>query len=144
VSDFGLAKSYIDAGASCLTRRGEAAGTLIFMAPEQILNYRFLRPPADLYSLGVTLYYLVSGRLPFQFPSPLDHLLGRMAGKRVKDEIRIVLEDEPIGVREQARSLPPSVAEIIDRSIQKKEKDRFASARQMADALLRACPRAAG
>jgi len=144
LSDFGLAKSFVDAGASCLTRHGEAAGTLIFMAPEQILNYRFLKPPADLYSLGVSLYYLVSGRLPFQFPSPLDHLLGRMAGKKVKDEIRVVLEDEPIAVRQQARSAPSAIAEVIDRSIRKKEKDRFASAREMREALLRACPQASG
>jgi serine/threonine-protein kinase len=144
LSDFGLAKSFSEAGASCLTRHGDVAGTLLFMAPEQIVNYRFVKPPADIYSLGVTLYYLVSGRFPFEFPSPLDKLLGRMAGRKVKDEIRIVLEDSPTPVARHQRSLPAEAAYVIDKSIRKDEFDRFKTAEEMRDAVLQVLAEADG
>ncbi len=137
LSDFGLAKSFVDAGASCMTQRGEAGGTLLYMAPEQILNYRYAKPPADVYSVGVTFYYLLTGRLPFNFPSPLDRIRGGFAGRKYKDEVRIVLEDDPIPIREQGE-VPKALAAVIDRSIKKKEKDRFRSAAEMKDAIERA------
>jgi hypothetical protein len=137
LSDFGLAKSFVDAGASCMTRRGEAGGTLLYMAPEQILTYRYAKPPADLYSLGVTFYYLTTGRLPFHFPSPLDRIRGGFAGRKFKNEIRIVLEDDPIPIRDQG-DIPKGLAAVVDRSIRKKEEERFRSAGEMKDAIERA------
>jgi eukaryotic-like serine/threonine-protein kinase len=61
VSDFGLAKSFEQAGFSSLTRDDHVVGTIAFMAPEQALAARYARPSVDIYSSGATLYYLLSG-----------------------------------------------------------------------------------
>ncbi|MDX1545686.1 MAG: serine/threonine-protein kinase, partial [Rhodothermales bacterium] len=63
VTDFGLAKVYEGEDAATLTQG--IAGTLNYMAPEQVLGRRDLGPPADLYALGLTIYHLLAGRLPF-------------------------------------------------------------------------------
>jgi serine/threonine-protein kinase len=135
IADFGLAKNFAAAGASFMTRHGESAGTLLYMAPEQITNFRYVKPAADLYSTGVSFYYLLSGRLPFHFPSPLDRLMGGLFGRKQKTEMQIVLEDEPIPLLEQASEIPPKLAEAVDRSIRKKEDARFQSAAEMKQAI---------
>jgi len=66
LSDFGLARSHVEAGLSGITRRGETAGTLLFMAPQQIVNSRHVYPPADVRSMGVSLYYMLTGVFPFR------------------------------------------------------------------------------
>lgn len=139
LSDFGLAKSFVEAGGSYMTRRGDAGGTLLFMAPEQFHDYRFVKPPADLYAVGITYYYLLTGRLPFHFPSPLDRALGRLAGREFKDAIRIVLEDSPIPVQDQDRRIPRELASVVDRSIRKAHQQRYQSAAEMRGAIERAC-----
>jgi serine/threonine protein kinase len=63
LSDLGLAKDLMSADA--ITRSGASLGTLHYMAPEQFLDARKADSRSDLYSLGVTLYHLVTGRLPF-------------------------------------------------------------------------------
>src|SRR5581483_10126157 len=135
LTDFGLAKSFAEAGASFMTQRGEWCGTLLFMAPEQILNYRYVKPPADLYSLGVTYYYLITGRLPFEFPSALDRAQGRGDPRKAKDEVRIILEDDPIPVRNRKREVPEALAAVIDKSIRKREQERFQTAAEMRSAM---------
>jgi serine/threonine-protein kinase len=135
LSDFGLAKSFVEAGASCLTRKGEVAGTLLFMAPEQILNYRFVKPPADIYSMGVSLYYLLTGQFPFDLPSPLERVKMGLRGKKPRNEMVIILEDEPIPVRERNSRIDPSLASIVDKAILKREQERTQSAEEMKRAL---------
>jgi serine/threonine-protein kinase len=125
LSDFGLAKSYTNAGQSGITRVGESSGTIFFMAPEQITNYRFVKPPADLYSLGVSLYYLLTGRYQFDFPSPMEQVRGLLKGKPQKDPLLIVLEDRPIPIRERLPELPRSLAEVVDKAVRKAEGKRY-------------------
>src|SRR5262249_31919927 len=64
VADFGLAKNYHESGASGFTGDGTVAGTLPYMAREQLLDFRYVKPTADIYSMGVTLYRLLTGRYP--------------------------------------------------------------------------------
>jgi serine/threonine protein kinase len=54
LTDFGLAKSFSQSGMSGMTMAGEMAGTLAYMAPEQIRNFRDVRPASDIYSMGMT------------------------------------------------------------------------------------------
>jgi serine/threonine protein kinase len=63
LSDLGLAKDLL--AAESITRSGASLGTLHYMAPEQFLNARKADARADLYSLAVTLYHVLTGRLPF-------------------------------------------------------------------------------
>ncbi len=135
IADFGLAKNFAAAGASFMTRHGESAGTLLYMAPEQITNFRYVKPTADLYSTGISFYYLLTGKLPFHFPSPLDRVLGGLFGKKHKTELAIVLEDEPIPLLDQAPSIPEKLAAVVDRSVRKKEQARYQSAGEMKQAI---------
>lgn len=64
VSDFGLAHS-LDANEFALTRTGEMLGTPAFMAPEQVTG-KEITPATDIYSLGVVMFEMVTGRLPFE------------------------------------------------------------------------------
>lgn len=122
ISDFGLAKNYVDAGFSGMTRDGETRGTLAFMPPEQIVDCRYAKPPCDLYSAGATLYYLLTGTYPFEFS----------AGR---SRFSVVLEDPPVPVRERRPDVPAPLAAVIERALAKDPSDRFASAMEMHSAL---------
>jgi serine/threonine protein kinase len=70
LADLGLVKE-VDCDLN-LTRTGRGLGTPHFMAPEQFRNAKNADPRCDIYSLGATLYMLVTGELPFQANGPLD------------------------------------------------------------------------
>ena len=125
LSDMGLAKSFELAGQSGITAPGEIGGTILYMAPEQILDFRFVKPPADVYSIGVCLYYFLTGKFPYEFPSSLDALLGMVGIKKVKHPFTIVLEDEPIPILERKPDIPKPLASIIDRCLRKRQEERF-------------------
>ncbi len=118
LADFGLAKNYEDAGLSEMTADNEARGSPAYMAPEQIISSRYAKPACDLYSLGVTLYQYVSGRLPFDSSPGLAIL-------------RTILEDPPIPLQKVCPQVPDELANIIHRVLAKDPADRFASAEEM-------------
>lgn len=126
LADFGLAKSYEDAGFSEMTRDSEARGTPAFMSPEQIVSSRYAKPSCDLYGLGVTLYRYLSGAMPFKTGQG-DSLL------------RPILEDPPAPLATRLPEIPPGLANIVDRSLAKDPADRFRSAETMKAALLPFC-----
>jgi serine/threonine-protein kinase len=122
LADFGLAKNYQSAGFSGLTRDGQAVGTLQYMAPEQLLDARFVKPQADLYSVGATLYQFLTG-------APLFDVTTR------RDPLLMVLEDEPVPLLERAPGLPPALAKTVHQALSKDPQKRFPSARAMWNAL---------
>ena len=130
ITDYGLAKSFEKAGNSLFdfTRVGDVAGSMMFMAPEQILDYRFVKPPADVYSVGVSLYFLLTRKYSTEF---------RAEGAPGRHPIHAMIEDPPIPVLERRPDLPPALAEVIDRAVRKDTAERFASAPEFLDALLR-------
>ncbi|MDQ7825399.1 MAG: protein kinase [Candidatus Eremiobacteraeota bacterium] len=136
ISDFGLAKNFQEAGGSMMTKEGEVAGTILFMAPEQLTNYRFVKPPADVYSMGMSLYYLLSGKYPFAFPSPLDLIRNTPPEGPRTDPILLVLSEEPAPIEKHCPALPPALAAVVNKSICKDEMKRFASAEELRTALL--------
>lgn len=64
LSDFGLAKSFRNAGGTIITKDNEIRGSAPFIAPEQLLGFRDVSETADVYSAASTLYYLLTGELP--------------------------------------------------------------------------------
>ena len=68
ISDFGLAKSFRGVGLSGLTFSGEMRGTVPFMPPEQMLDFKTVTPLADLYATAATLYYLLTCQYMYDEP----------------------------------------------------------------------------
>jgi tetratricopeptide (TPR) repeat protein len=97
-----------------LTQTGEFVGSLYFAAPEHLRGGR-VGPPSDLYSLGVTLYELVTGTNPFAFPDP-----GRVVGAH--------LNDVPPRADEGRPDVSPFLAEILATLLAKEPAARFPDA----------------
>jgi serine/threonine-protein kinase len=138
VTDYGLAKSFEEAGSSLFdyTRVGEAGGSIMFMPPEQILEYRFVKPPADIYAIGVSLYYLLTARYTVEFPTPAELAAG--AGRR-SSPIEIMLEDPPIPILKRRPNLSAALARVVDRAVQKNVSERYSTAAELRLDLRRAC-----
>jgi serine/threonine protein kinase len=73
LTDFGIAKD-LDSSLASLTRSGQGMGTLAYLAPEQIKDAKNVEEHADVYSLGATLYHMLTGRPPFQVNTPAELL----------------------------------------------------------------------
>ena len=119
VTDFGLAK-LLEGGVE--TRTGTFMGTLPYMSPEQCLG-KELDGRSDLYSLGIMLFQLATGQLPFDIKSPTDAVLKH-------------INEEPPSPQQVRPGVPAKVAAVIEKSIAKRPEDRFQSGEEM-DAELR-------
>ena len=124
ISDFGLSKNFQLAGLSGLSVTGGHSGTPVFMPPEQIINFKYVKPVSDVFSMGASIYYLLTGEYPFPFTKD-------------RDPLDVVLNDEPIPIQKRLSSLPKGVSAVIDRSLSKKPKERFQDAGEMLKAIKR-------
>ena len=121
LTDFGLAK-WVESPAA-LTKTGNIVGTPAYMAPEQLrgepLDHR-----ADIYSMGIILYHMVTGRPPFASTS--------------SDVVSVIyqhLESTPATPSDYNPEVPPSVDAVVLRALQKDPDLRYSSVGQMADEL---------
>jgi serine/threonine protein kinase len=128
VLDFGLARQFRMPGSDEMglegsTIPGRPLGTANYMAPERILQLP-LDPRSDLFSLGVIMYEMATGRLPFAGASP---------GETVTN----VLDRDPVPLEDLAPHRPASLGEIVDRLLRKRAADRYQSAEALMEALSR-------
>jgi len=118
ITDFGLAR--IDEVESNLTRTGLILGTPSFMPPEQASGkVRDIGPHSDVYSIGSTLYCLLTGEAPFQGLSPLDTL-------------NKVMNDPPKELRSYGFGIPKDLQSICMKCLEKKPEHRYPSANLLA------------
>jgi serine/threonine protein kinase len=122
VMDFGIARA-MQSGVTSMTQTGMVVGTPQYLSPEQALG-RGVDARSDLYSVGIMLFQLVTGRLPFEADSPLA-----IAYAHVQEEPPV-----PSSVN---RALPPAVDALIARALKKNPNERFPSAEAMRDECLR-------
>ncbi|MBX9963244.1 MAG: CHASE2 domain-containing protein [Burkholderiales bacterium] len=120
VTDFGIAR-ITD---SSKTKTGMVLGTPSFMSPEQLAGQK-IDGQSDLFSLGVTVYQLASGGLPFQ-------------GETMTQLMYKIANEAPADILALNPALPDSLVAIIDKALAKDKSHRFATGEQMA-AALRAC-----
>jgi serine/threonine-protein kinase len=122
ILDFGIAKLLDPGDWVDLTVTGMVLGTPMFIAPEQALGAKeSIGPATDLYSLGVILYWMLCGGPPFE-----TEALGLMLAMHIKDPPPPLLERQP--------DLPPAVAALVHRCLEKEPARRPASARALARA----------
>jgi serine/threonine-protein kinase len=126
LTDFGLAKSFTQSGMSGVTVAGEMAGTLAYMPPEQLKNFRDVKPQSDIYALGMTAYSLLTGQVALN--------IGRKTS--MAETIKAIFEQPTIPMAQRDPSLPPQLCEIIDRALVKDPTQRWQSAQAMRTALL--------
>jgi predicted Ser/Thr protein kinase len=120
IMDFGLAhRAQEDVR---LTKAGSLLGTPAYMSPEQVNgDIKAMGPGCDIYSLGVIVYELLTGRLPFR--GPMTAVLGQ------------ILTKEPPSPRSVRPDLDPALEAVCQRAMAKKPADRYGSMREMAAAL---------
>lgn len=127
VLDFGLARRFRaeDSGALGLqgsTMPGRPLGTANYMAPERILQLP-LDPRSDLFSLGVVIYEMATGRLPFAGTSP-------------SQTVTNIMDHDPAPLRLLSPARPAALEAIVTRLLAKRANDRFQSSDELRQALL--------
>ena len=120
ITDFGLARIQNDAG---MTMTGDLLGTLRYMSPEQALAKRIVVDHrTDIYSLGVTLYELLTHQPAFE-------------GTDREAVLRKIAFDEPVAPRKLNSAIPLDLETIVTKAMAKNPSERFATARELANDL---------
>jgi serine/threonine-protein kinase len=125
IGDFGLARARQSSGENfenTVTAEGNLVGTPDYISPEQARNARHVDIRADIYSLGCTMYHLVTGQPPFPIANILTKLL-------------MHAEHDPLPVESLNQSIPARLAEAIRKMMAKKPKDRYQTPAEVAAAV---------
>jgi serine/threonine-protein kinase len=112
ISDMGLVRLGRSTEDTPLTQTGTVIGTPDYLAPEQATNSRLVDIRADLYSLGCTFYYLLTGQPPFPEGTAIEKLFKH-------------IEEPPRPIQELRPSIPPQVAAVIHKLLAKKAGERY-------------------
>ncbi|MFB7913617.1 protein kinase [Streptomyces sp. NPDC056061] len=122
VMDFGIARA-MQSGVTSMTQTGMVVGTPQYLSPEQALG-RGVDARSDLYSVGIMLFQLLTGRLPFDADSPLAIAYAHV-------------QEEPVAPSTINRSVSPAVDALVARALKKNPNERFPSAAAMQDEIAR-------
>jgi eukaryotic-like serine/threonine-protein kinase len=128
LTDFGLSKSYKQTGMSGVTMVGDVAGTIAYMPPEQVRDFKEVRPPSDIYGMGMTAYSLLTGA------NALD--ISPKAG--ISETVKAIFEKPIIPILQREPRVPLKVAAVIETALAKQIELRWSTAGEMRAALLRA------
>ncbi len=118
--DFGIAR--IQEAQSQLTQAGTILGSVLYISPEQLISAQKVDKRADLYSLGVTMYELLTGRFPYD-------------GDNVATIISKIMQSQPEAPSAYNEKIPARLDEIILRTIEKNPDERYQSASELSDSL---------
>ncbi|MFD3656378.1 protein kinase [Streptomyces sp. NPDC058620] len=122
VMDFGIARA-MQSGVTSMTQTGMVVGTPQYLSPEQALG-RGVDARSDLYSVGIMLFQLLTGRIPFDADSPLAIAYAHV-------------QEEPVAPSAINRSVTPAMDALVARALKKNPNERFPSAAAMQDEVTR-------
>lgn len=121
--DFGIAMM---AGEKRMTQVNRVVGTIEYMAPE-LIEGKDPSIASDIYAAGITMYELLTGKLPFE-------------GNTDFNLMQDILKKKPVAVDKMNASVPKALSSIVMKSLEKKPEHRFADAKEFSQALLNAFP----
>jgi serine/threonine protein kinase len=121
LADFGLART--QESRSNMTMAGMILGTPEYMSPEQAKGLPDIGPASDRYSLGIVVYHMLSGALPFEAESQMEMIYAR-------------LRYDPRSLREVRSDLAPETEQVLNRALAREPEDRYGSGAEMIEALL--------
>jgi serine/threonine-protein kinase len=128
LTDFGLSKSYKQTGMSGVTMVGDVAGTIAYMPPEQVRDFKEVRPPADIYGIGMTAYSLLTGA----------HALDISPNAGISETVKAIFEKPIIPISRRVPDVPLKVSAVIETALAKQVELRWRTSGEMREALLRA------
>jgi serine/threonine-protein kinase len=123
ILDMGLARMVdFEESISALTQEGSVLGTIDYLSPEQAMNAREVDIRSDLYSLGCTFYFLLTGQVPFPGGTATEKLLKHRL-------------EEPVSLDKLRPEVPATVGTIVRKLLAKRPEDRYQAPRELADAI---------
>lgn len=126
ILDFGISR-FLNADDVRLTASNTLMGSVLYMPPEQARDARAAGPPADLYALGATLYHALAGQPPF-------------IGESYTEVLSRVISDPPAALGAVRSDVPPALASLVMKLLEKNPADRPATAADVRAALLAIVP----
>ncbi|MBN1419852.1 MAG: serine/threonine protein kinase [Planctomycetes bacterium] len=112
VADLGLSKRIAGEDTEGITQPGCVLGTPHYMPPEQARDFKHVDRRSDIYSLGVTFYRMLAGKVPFPGRSPLEVMMKAMQGRKTP-------------IREIRPEVPEELEKVIDRMMNRDPRERF-------------------
>ena len=109
-------------GLSGMSMTGKTAGTPVFMPPEQIINFKYMKPVSDVWSMGATIYNMLTGDFPYPF-------------SKERDPIDVILNEDVVPIRKRDKTLPAGLENVLDKALAKKTKERFQNASELLAAM---------
>jgi serine/threonine-protein kinase len=125
IADYGLGKAFDAAGLSGHTRTGSTAGKPWFMPRQQVVNFKYARPEVDVWAAAACLYAMLTAAAPRDFPQN-------------KDVWQVVLETDPVPIRQRDPGIPKRMAKVIDSALVDRPRIRFKTAVDLKKELLAA------
>jgi serine/threonine-protein kinase len=128
LTDFGLAKSFKQTGLSGVTMVGDVAGTIAYMPPEQIRDFKDVQPPSDIYAVGMTAYTLLTG----------THALDISPRAGIAETVKAIFEKPFVPIVIRNSEVPPQISLVIEKAISKEPENRWKTAGEMREKLMQA------
>ncbi|MHC4472089.1 MAG: protein kinase domain-containing protein [Planctomycetota bacterium] len=121
IADFGLAKNFQHAGLSGITTTDTFGGSWPFIPREQLTAFKYSKPISDVFSMGATLYNMITGDYVYDFGED--------------NHIRVVLEGRTVPVRDRNPSIPKELAAVVERAAEPDPSERYPTAEEFLEAL---------